>query len=123
MRVLICGNRDYTQNTVIKEFIIEQQKTNGNLIIIHGAATGADTIASNAAKSLGIPTESYPAQWDKYGRGAGPIRNQQMLDTKPDLVVAFTHKPLSESKGTKDMITRARRAGVKTLVMPLEYDT
>jgi hypothetical protein len=59
----------------------------------------------------------YPAQWHKYGRAAGPIRNQQMLaEGKPDLVLAF-HDDIDGSRGTKDMVNRARRAGVKVEVI------
>jgi hypothetical protein len=53
------------------------------------------------------------AKWEKYGLAAGPIRNQEMLDTyKPDLVVAF-HNDIEHSKGTKDMITRAMNYGIE----------
>jgi hypothetical protein len=60
---------------------------------------------------LGLRVEEYPAQWHRYGQAAGPIRNQEMLKTGIHLVLAF-HPNLSESKGTKDMVTRAASAGV-----------
>jgi hypothetical protein len=51
----------------------------------------------------------YKAEWDKHGRAAGPIRNQQMLDDgKPDLVLAF-----AGGRGTDDMCRRAREAGIE----------
>lgn len=53
--------------------------------------------------------ESFPANWSQYGHAAGPIRNQKMLDQNPDLVIAF-HFDLEHSKGTKDMINRAKKA-------------
>jgi hypothetical protein len=65
-----------------------------------------------------IPTVAYPADWNTHGRTAGPIRNSRMLaEGKPDLVLAFTHD-LSKSIGTRDMVTKARAAGVRVVVLP-----
>jgi hypothetical protein len=85
-------------------------------VIIHGAASGADTIAGNVGRSLGFDIIRFPAQWEKYGRAAGPIRNKQMLDEgRPNLVLAF-HPNIVESKGTKNMINQAQKRGIKTVV-------
>jgi hypothetical protein len=65
---------------------------------------------------MGLPVESFPADWEQYGRAAGPIRNQQMLEAKPDRVFAF-HEDLEHSKGTGDMVRRARKAGVPVEVI------
>jgi len=59
------------------------------------------------AESREIACETYPADWDKHGKAAGPIRNQEMLDQHPDFVLAFPG-----GNGTADMVARARRAGV-----------
>lgn len=77
--------------------------------LIHGDATGADRMAGAWAEKRGILVVKFPADWKKYKDGAGPIRNQQMIDTgKPTAVVAFPGKI-----GTPDMIRRARKAGLK----------
>jgi hypothetical protein len=64
----------------------------------------------------GYMTQSvFYADWDKHGRAAGPIRNQQMLDEgKPDLVVAFL---LPQGSGTLDMIRRTEKAGIEVRVI------
>ncbi|KKN63857.1 hypothetical protein LCGC14_0497350 [marine sediment metagenome] len=78
-------------------------------VVIHGDAPGVDDIAHNLAHIYRHIVRGYPARWDLHGDAAGPIRNQQMLDEgKPDRVVAF-HEDLANSKGTKDMIARARK--------------
>ena len=79
--------------------------------IIHGGAKGADSIAGETAQALGFKVVEFPANWSQYGKGAGPKRNQEMLNQKPDLVLAF-HPDLSRSKGTKHMVEIARKAGV-----------
>jgi hypothetical protein len=69
-------------------------------------------MAGEFAKWKGIAVKEYPADWQKHGKAAGPIRNRQMLeDGKPDLVIAF-----SGGRGTANMISQARAAGVKVLI-------
>jgi hypothetical protein len=83
--------------------------------IIEGGAKGVDRNAKAYAMQKGIPFEEYPANWDKYGKAAGPIRNKQMLDEgQPDLVIAFL---APNSKGTKNMIEQATKAGVPVKVI------
>lgn len=80
--------------------------------IIVGDARGVDTIARSLAKQKGFKINGpHKADWDKYGRSAGPIRNRVMLDLKPDLVIAF-HPNLGSSKGTKDCVEEAKKRGI-----------
>lgn len=85
-------------------------------LIIHGAASGADSHAAKWAKSTGIPDLPFKANWypngfGKLDKSAGPRRNQQMINEgKPDLVVAFTG-----GNGTADMLAKARAAGVDVI--------
>lgn len=70
-------------------------------------------MASTVAKSLGFKNIiPFPAEWEKYGKSAGPIRNRQMLDENPDLVIAF-HDDIESSKGTKDCIKEAEKRGIE----------
>ena len=110
MRILICGDRDWKLfGPIMRELRARRKDVT---VVIHGCARGADTVAGKVAYSLGIKVERYPADWTKYGKGAGPIRNQQMLDDgKPDLVLAF-HEDIASSKGTADMVRRAKEAGI-----------
>jgi len=79
--------------------------------IIQGGAKGADALALRVASSLKIPCTTFKADWATHGKGAGPIRNQQMIEEKPDYVLAF--KPKSGiTKGTQDMVDRAIKAGI-----------
>jgi hypothetical protein len=112
MRLLVCGGRDYRDgDTVFRELdrlCLERGPVD---CLIHGAATGADSIAALWAEYARIKCKAYPAQWTKHGKAAGPLRNQQMLDeARPDFVVAFPG-----GRGTADMVRRARKAGVPVL--------
>lgn len=113
MRLLICGDRNWTRFDLIWERVKELPK---DTVIIEGDARGADKYAGTAARKEGLKLEVYPADWELYGRAAGPIRNKQMLvEGKPDEVWAF-HDALSESKGTKNTVELAKRAGLKVRV-------
>lgn len=108
MRVLVCGDRHWDDLELLQRELLVHAPT----LVIHGGARGADSLAGVVAHRLKLPFLEFKAEWAKYGRAAGPLRNQRMLDEgKPDLVLAF-HDDLDQSKGTKNMIQLAKRAGV-----------
>lgn len=112
-RVLVCGDRNWKDLACILNVL----KTVKPDVVIEGGARGADSLARLAAESLNIPVEEYLANWEEYGRAAGPLRNQEMLDKgKPDKVVAF-HNDIEKSKGTKNMINLAKRKGVSWIII------
>lgn len=106
MRVLVCGGRDFENFTAVDNRLEKLDRE--GLVIIHGDAKGADTLAGDWAHMNYISCWKFPANWPKYPKAAGPIRNKQMLDEgKPDLVIAFPG-----SKGTAHMIKIAKEAGI-----------
>ena len=113
VKVLVCGDRHWNDAKVMQSRLDELPE---DTIIIEGEAPGADSMARDYAKSHGMEFMAFPADWDGLGRKAGPIRNRQMLDEKPDLVIAF-HKKLSESKGTMDTVMEANRRGIKVEII------
>lgn len=119
VRILVCGSRTFSHPVVVaSELAFVSTYYNGNIMIIHGAAPGADTLADEWAKAVGKEIEAYPADWKRYGKRAGFLRNTQMLEEgRPDRVVAFVDKPLAESKGTKMMVDIACTGGVPCLVV------
>lgn len=106
MRVLVCGGRDFDDYDLMEKTLDQYQITT----IIHGAARGADLFSDRYAAAKGLKREAYPANWNLYGNSAGPIRNQYMLESKPDLVIAFPG-----GRGTADMVSRAKKAGVEVV--------
>lgn len=113
--VLVCGSRDWTDVTTIKNRLRALPGWPGEWTVIEGGASGADRIAHEVAWDDGAAVTTFRANWQKHGKAAGPIRNQRMIvEGKPDIVLAF---PRSEtSRGTWDMISRARKAGVDVRV-------
>ena len=112
MKVLVCGGRNFDDALTLGSWLGGIHKDHGISMLIHGDANGADRMAAKFAEWKGIPVKAYPADWQKHGKAAGPIRNRQMLDEgKPDLVVAF-----AGGRGTANMIEQARKAGVKVFI-------
>ena len=108
VKVLVTGARDWTnQEAVYRELDSFPDDT----IVIEGGAAGADRCAKVAAIRLAFGIHTHLADWAKYGKAAGPIRNAEMLKEQPDIVIAF-HTDLEHSKGTKDMVTKAIAAGI-----------
>jgi len=113
MRVLVCGSRDFDDYDFVWNKIHELDSRLGPFTtLIHGYASGVDSQAAIVAGTLkDCKIIGYRAEWRRYGKRAGPIRNQRMLDEgKPDLVIAFPG-----GRGTADMKQRARRAGIEVL--------
>lgn len=109
MKILIAGGRSFSDKQFL--FLYMDQWEDEATVVISGCAKGADSLGEAWAKSRGIPVERFPAQWSRYGRKAGPLRNIEMLEKgKPDLVVVF-----KGGTGSKHMATIAKKAGVKTL--------
>lgn len=117
MKVLICGSRTWDKPAPIRAVLNGLMASFRPLIVIDGGAPGADRIAHDWTGFQADGHECYPADWEQYGKAAGHIRNQQMLDEgDPDVVFAFVDKPLEESKGTHNMVSRAREADVPVYV-------
>lgn len=113
MRILVCGDRHWTNRIAIHGQLATLPK---GTVIIEGAASGADQIAGFCARSLGFDVQEFPANWAKYGRAAGPIRNKQMLtEGKPDQVWAF-HADIASSKGTANMVAQSKAAGIPVTI-------
>lgn len=106
--VLVCGGREYANRDMLFSILNVAHAANPIKMLIHGGASGADDLAGQWARHVGIPWKAYPAAWKSEGKAAGPKRNQKMLDEgKPDMVIAFPG-----GTGTADMISRAELAHV-----------
>jgi len=108
LQVLVCGDRNWTDRGFIWN-VLDALRNGYRMTIIEGHAQGADKAAHDWAmgnRSNGVELICCPAQWQRYGRAAGSIRNRQMADHEPDLVLAF-HDNIIKSKGTGDMLTVA----------------
>lgn len=106
--MLVFGGRDFEDASLAFETLDRVHAVRPIGLLVHGGASGADSLGGEWAERHGVPVRVFKADWKAFGKGAGPKRNQQMLDeAKPDKAVAFPG-----GKGTADMKTRATRAGI-----------
>lgn len=105
-RLLVCGSRNWADHDYLYKWLDRVDPKPD--MIIHGDARGADHAAGIWARTGGITEVKVPAQWEAYGKGAGPRRNKEMLRLEPHVVVGF---PLGNSAGTHNMMDVSRKAG------------
>lgn len=108
--VLVTGGREYSD----KSFLYEQLDLVHPTLILHGGARGADALTDIYALEKKIPRKIFRAEWHIHGNKAGPIRNEQMAKSGPDLVVAFPG-----GRGTNNMVSVAKKYGIP--VIDLRY--
>lgn len=116
-KVIISGDRSWSGPTIeekIECLLLQMPKRNGqwNVSVIHGACHGVDQSADKIAKKLGFQTLAFPADWKRYGKAAGPIRNGQMLDMDNVYAVYAFHRDIGSSKGTKNILDQASKKGI-----------
>lgn len=123
-RLFITGSRahqwtSYDSHALLIAVQEILEKTHELPVLVHGGATGADTEAARVGQRLlGLPIEIHRADWTKYGRAAGPIRNKEMVNLGADLCLAFPDHPKGQgSRGTWGCIELAHQAGIPTLVV------
>lgn len=100
--IAIVGSRDFPNLEMVQKFV---ESLDDGTIIVTGGARGVDQAAEDAALPLGLFVQVIKPDWNRYGRGAGMIRNTQIVKAS-DKVVAFWD---GESRGTMDTVKKARK--------------
>lgn len=117
MKVIIAGGRDFKNEPLliqsVNDLMNEQSLENHEFEVISGGAKGADSMGRQLAEGNRLVLHLYPAQWDRFGKSAGYLRNEQMADIA-DYLLAFWD---GKSKGTKHMIDIAERLNIPTTVI------
>lgn len=133
LKVIIAGSRDFDDYDFLEEKCLEifasyvedgyltghLCQDRDNLEIISGTACGADILGEKFARKRGLKIRRFPAQWDKYGKSAGYIRNKDMTryaisNDDHGVLIAFWD---GKSRGTKHMIDIAKRYGLEVFVI------
>lgn len=108
MKVIIAGGRDFSDFPLLYSKCEEILANSTNVEIVSGTARGADKLGEHYAKTRGFEIKQFPAEWDKYGKSAGYIRNKDMAEYA-DVLISFWN---GESKGTKHMIDLASERNI-----------
>ena len=121
IKVIIAGTRDFNDYAFLKknvDYFLQGINPNSEEIeIVSGNARGADKLGERYAKEYNLPVKLFPANWDKYGKRAGYLRNQEMANYS-DVLIAFWDE---KSKGTKHMIDIAKKQDLTVIVVGYVY--
>lgn len=115
MKTIIAGSRDIENYMLVKQAIALSGFKDQITEVVSGGARGIDRLGERYAKEEGIACAVFPADWDKWGKAAGPIRNSEMADYADALIAIWD----GDSRGTKHMIDTARKKGLKVFVFKL----
>jgi len=110
MKVCVCGSRYWKNKDFVDEkldSLLQYVEDPSTVTILEGGATGVDAFAKEYAKKRNMNCQEYPADWDKLGKAAGPIRNEKMIKDC-NWVIAFLQKG-KENKGTQNAISQAKK--------------
>lgn len=113
MKVVIAGSRNFKKYDLIEQVVEDVIKRGINITeVVSGGARGVDTMGEAWAVKKGVNVKRYPAEWNKYGLSAGPIRNRQMGDYADALIAIWD----GTSSGTKNMIDYAKEKNLLVFV-------
>lgn len=116
MQIMVTGSRHYTDRAAVARALASYFPAYDGqpFVVLHGGATGADTFAGDfAERHEGMRTRSFPADWQRFGRAAGPLRTRRMVDElaqedpRSCVVLAF-----GTGRGTEFAVREAERRGI-----------
>lgn len=102
-RVAVIGSREFPDAALVRRYVHRLPLA---ATVVSGGARGVDTWAVEEAGKRGMAVDVIPADWEKHGKKAGPMRNQQIVDSV-DMLMAFWY---GSSRGTRDAVERAKKA-------------
>lgn len=117
--VMVTGSREYTDRKRVK-FELDQLLMYPNLLVLVGdCPTGADLYAREWVEARvheggRVGCRVFYAFWERYGKRAGPERNERMVNDRPQLVLAF-YQPDAGNVGTANAVKLARAAGIRVV--------
>jgi len=111
MRVIICGSRSLFPTLDVLNAAVEASGFDPSEVVC-GCAEGVDQAGAAWAEAQGIPVKHFPANWKRFGRRAGPMRNTEMVAYAEGVIAVWD----GESNGTRDTICKAREAGLQVYV-------
>ena len=115
-RVIIAGTRTFDKYEFLRtscDSILKSVRRIYTIVIISGTARGVDRLGEQYARERGYEIRQYPADWKKYGKSAGYIRNSLMADNA-DALIAFWD---GQSRGTKNMIETSKKKGLTVKII------
>ena len=107
-KVIIAGGRDFNDYDLLKKKVSKILSNKSEIEIVSGTANGADKLGERYANEFNLNLKQFPANWDKFGKRAGYLRNKDMA-IYANACICFWD---GQSKGTEHMINLAKSQGI-----------
>jgi hypothetical protein len=122
VKIIVTGSRGWKDpapvEAVIAGYVLLAEGAGEQLEVVHGnQRKGLDGLADRIARRWGAKPIPVDAEWKRYGKAAGPKRNQRMLDEHPDAVAVWAFRAHGKSNGTDDTCEKAKAAGYTPYVI------
>ena len=116
INVIISGCRSFSDYDFLRKTL--EGLISGDVVIFSGCAKGCDMMGERYAAEHGLTVRKFPPLWEKYGRGAGIVRNREMAEAALPcgLLIAFWD---GKSRGTGNMIKTAEKKGLQVTVIKI----
>lgn len=114
MRTIIAGSRDITDYDLVVKGIEDSHFDIDE--IVSGGYRGVDALGERWAKENFVKLTIFNADWNTYGKAAGPMRNKKMVDYA-EALIAFR---LGDSRGTNDVIKQANKRGLRVYIIDIQ---
>lgn len=111
MKLAVVGSRSFCDESKLEQ-ALESYKGRVTLVV-SGGAKGADSLAESWASKNGIATKVFKPDWQKYGRGAGMVRNKEIIENCDECVAFWDGK----SKGTENSISHCNKFNKKVTIV------
>lgn len=111
MRVAVCGGKDFLAMHLISAVLFKVHRSTHITELLIGNCRGVDEIVNDWARRTGIPVRQINSDWLAYGDEADAVRNQMVIDERPDVVVIFPG-----GKRTNDLMDKAIAIGHKHIL-------
>lgn len=118
MKLAIVGCRTFNDYKFVKDNIINFYNINDITQIISGGATGVGSLAKQFAEEYQIDFKEFQADWNTYGKAAGPIRNRKIIENATHIIAFWDYK----SRGTKSSINIAIRMKKILNIVDINYN-
>ena len=113
MKLAVVGSRNFNDYELLKSKLDAIHKRKPITLIISGGAKGADSLSERWAKENNIETLIFLPDWDKYGKRAGFLRNEDIIKNSDSVVACWD----GESKGTKHSIDLSTKYNKPCLII------
>lgn len=122
MKIIVAGSRTFSDFALLcrKMDAITKNLDKKKLTIVSGHCQGADLLGEEWATLRMVKYEVFRADWDKYGKAAGPIRNQEMVDSCTPGKDAAIFFDCQKGSGTEDCLKKARKRGLKIRIIKVD---